>query len=229
MSEWGKGSGEWGVGERSTPPFPTPDSPLPKLELELKAVVAEPPAVRQCLLRAGASRRFAGVMQDQRFDRDGELGAKGEVLRLRTFLAADGTCEAVLAWKGPTTVAPGGYKQRAELELTLSPGAASPLAVALLQALGFREVLAIDRFVEYYRLDQATVRLEWYPRMDVLLEIEGSPAAIERAVNASGLPRDGFTPEALADFAARYERRTGLRSALTLAELAGERPTWEVG
>jgi hypothetical protein len=48
--------------------------------------------------------------------------------------------------------------------------------------------------------------------MDVLVEIEGEPDAIENAVRATGLSRDRFLPEPLPHFVAAYEKRTG-RSA----------------
>src|SRR5439155_2342357 len=59
------------------------------------------------------------------------------------------------------------------------------------------------------RLGQAVLRIEWYPVMDVLLEVEGEPAEIERAIAATGLPRDRFFPESLPHFVAAYEARTG--------------------
>jgi len=49
--------------------------------------------------------------------------------------------------------------------------------------------------------------------MDVLLEVEGEPPAIERAIAATGLPRERFLPESLPYFVAAYEARTG-RAAL---------------
>jgi len=58
------------------------------------------------------------------------------------------------------------------------------------------------------------VRIEWYPAMDVLVEVEGEPAAIERAVTATGLPRSCFLPESLPHFVADYERRTGRRARI---------------
>ena len=46
-----------------------------------------------------------------------------------------------------------------------------------------------------------------------LVEIEGSPAEIERAILATGLPRDGFSTDRLPDFALRYKARTGVPAA----------------
>ena len=89
----------------------------------------------------------------------------------------------------------------------------------LLRALGYRPVQVIEREIEIWRLGEATARLERYPRMDVLVEVEGEPAAIERLVAVSGVPRSEFTAEQLADFVVRFEARTGAR-----AELAGWPP-----
>jgi len=67
----------------------------------------------------------------------------------------------------------------------------------------------VDRAVEQYRLGDATLRLEWYPAMDVLLEVEGAPEEIERAIAATGIARESFLPESLPYFTAAYEERTG--------------------
>jgi hypothetical protein len=72
----------------------------------------------------------------------------------------------------------------------------------------------IEREIEIYLLGQATARLEWYPRMDVLVEVEGEPAAIERIIAVSGIPRSDFTAESLADFVRRFEVRTGAPASL---------------
>jgi adenylate cyclase class IV len=173
-------------------------------ELELKAVIPDPDALRARLLAAGAVRRFRGRMSDRRYDRTGELTARDEVLRVRSYLPIDGQSEAVLGWKGPTLRSPGGYKRREEIEIEV---AASPHE--LLTALGYEVVHAVDRDVEVFDLDGATIRIERYPAMDPLLEVEGTPETIERAVRASGIDRAAFTPESLADFVRRYEERTG--------------------
>ncbi|MGH7580422.1 MAG: class IV adenylate cyclase [Gemmatimonadales bacterium] len=176
-------------------------------ELELKAVVPDPDVLRRRVRSAGAVARFIGRMTDLRYDRAAELALRDEVLRVRTFHHPDGRIEAIVAWKGPTMRSPEGYKLRDEIELPI--GAAAPDPGRLLLALGYRPVHLIEREVEVYRLGDATVRLEIYPRMDVLLEIEGEPDAIERAVAASGIPRAEFTAEPLAEFARRFEQRSG--------------------
>ena len=181
-------------------------------ELELKAVVSDPSAVRDRLRGAGAREQFRGRMSDRRYDRGGELMARDEVLRVRTYAGTGGKTEAVLGWKGPVQRAPGGYRRREEIELPVS-AAASPHA--LLGALGYDVVHAIDRDVEIYDLDGATVRLEAYPRMDPLLEVEGEPAAIERAIHTTGIDRAAFSADSLAEFVRRFESRTGTPAILT--------------
>jgi adenylate cyclase class IV len=194
-------------------------------ELELKTVVAEPASLRARLLAAGAQLTFRGVMEDRRYDRDGALLARDEVLRIRRFIGAGGASEAELTWKGRTRRSADGYKLREELSCRIAAGADA--VGPIVEALGYRVSQAIDRYVELYQLAGAVLRVEWYPRMDVLLEVEGSPAAIEAAVAASGLPRAGFTAEMLTDFVQRYDARGGKRAALAVADLAGEPPAWE--
>jgi adenylate cyclase class IV len=177
-------------------------------ELELKAILPDHAALRARLLAAGAVERFRGRMSDRRYDRRGELAARDEVLRVRSYRRADGRVDAVLGWKGPVQRTPGGYKRRAEIELPVTADAtASPSA--LLTALGYEVVHAIDRDVEVFVLGGATVRLERYPRMDSLLEVEGDPDAIERAIAVSGIPRTEFTADPLAEFVRRFEARRG--------------------
>lgn len=182
-------------------------------ELELKAVVADPASLRQRLRNAGAVERFRGCMSDRRYDRAGELMARNEVLRVRTYYHPDGRTESVLGWKGPVRRSLEGYKQREEVELPVAAGASPD---ALLQALGYEVVHAMDRDVEVLDLDGATLRLERYRHMDPLLEVEGEPAAIERAIRATGLPRAEFTADSLIDFVRRFEARTGTPAVLAL-------------
>lgn len=192
-------------------------------ELELKAVVPNPAAARQALRAAGAERTFQGMLRDRRLDRKGGLTASDLVLRLREWTPSAGAGQAVLGWKGPTSVSPGGYKQREEIECAVADGTA---VLALLEALGYGVVQTIDRYVEVYRLADGMARLEWYPRLDVLVEIEGPPADIERLIAVTGLPRSACVPDPLAAFAARYEARTGRPAVLSEAGLKGEPPSW---
>jgi hypothetical protein len=127
----------------------------------------------------------------------------------------------VLGWKGPVRVSRG-YKEREELELPIASQSDSP--EALLRALGYEVVHAIDRQVEIYRLEGATLRVETYPRMDALLEVEGEPDAIERAIGVTGIPRSEFTADALSDFVSRFLARTGQTPVLARDKPADATP-----
>jgi hypothetical protein len=58
--------------------------------------------------------------------------------------------------------------------------------------------------------------------MDALVEVEGTPAAIEHAIAALGIPRDTFTGDRLLAFVDRYEARTGLRAAINDRQVASD-------
>jgi adenylate cyclase class IV len=193
-------------------------------ELELKALLSDPPTVRLRLLAVGAAVRFRGGMTDRRYDRGGELTARDEVLRLRTFHHAGGRIDAVLGWKGPVRRPDAGYKEREEIELGLSDGADGP--EAFLAALGYAVVHVVDRWVEVFEAAGSVIRLESYPRMDDLIEVEGEPAAIERAIGVTGIPRMEFSADSLSEFVRRFEARTGRAAVLAATGGMVHPPAW---
>lgn len=190
------------------------------IETELKALVPELAAARRRVESAGGRMTFSGRLEDRRYDRsDLSLAAVDHVLRLRVYRDASGkVARASLDWKGPSSTS-GSYKQREELN---SDVAGDPDQLGqILDRLGFTITMQIDRAIWQYELEGAIVRFEQYPRMDDLVEVEGTPEAIERAITALGLERDSFTAERLPDFVRRFETRTGRAAALSDAELAG--------
>ena len=188
------------------------------LEVELKSVVDDETRRRAAVESAGATLVFEGRLEDRRYDTpDHALAARDEVLRLRSYSTPTQT-HAELDWKGPTRREEG-YKLREELDVHV----VEPDALAtILERLGYVVTIAIDRVIVQYDLGGAMVRFERYPRMDDLVEVEGTPAQIERAIAALGLPREGFTSERLPDFVRRYETRSGRQAALSDAELRGD-------
>lgn len=174
-------------------------------ETEVKARVPDLKAFEASLTKAGATVEFLGEMTDHRFDRKAKLADKDEMLRLRIYRPQNGETRGELCWKGPVE-AEGEYRHRQEIEFEVS----DPWnALALLDRLGFTESLRIERIVTVYRLGSATLRVERYPEMDILVEVEGDPESIEKAVAVTGLPREEFLPESLPEFVSRYEKRTG--------------------
>ena len=189
-------------------------------EVELKAVLDSWRDRSTRLERAGATRVFFGRIEDRRYDTEARsLAARDIVLRLRIYRGIDGS-RAELEFKGATEYEDG-YKVRDEIGSRVS----DPEAVAhILSGLGYVVTREIDRDIEQWDVGGASVRFERYPRMDDLVEVEGEPDAIERAIAAIGIPRNAYTAERLTDFAIRYEARMGHRAALADAELAGNAP-----
>jgi adenylate cyclase class IV len=189
-------------------------------EVELKGIAytdAEAADARARLEAAGAELAYEGRLEDRRYDLpDKTLALRDHVLRLRVYRGE--TVTTSLDFKGPTGYADG-FKVREEL--TVSAG--DPVALArILEAMGYVVTREIDRSITQFTYAGATVRFERYPRMDVLIEVEGEPAAIERAIEVLGLPRERFTAERLPDFVLKFESRTGQRAALCDRELTGE-------
>ncbi len=185
-------------------------------EVELKSVVDDEAARRRRVESAGARMIFEGQLADRRYDTsDRRLTAADELLRLRTYSDAGGT-RASLEWKGPTRQE-GGYKVRDEI---VAGSADADALAAILERLGYAVIGEIDRDVAQYALERAVVRFERYPRMDALVEVEGAPPAIERAIAALGMPRSGFTADRLPAFVERFEARSGERAALSHRQLA---------
>lgn len=190
-------------------------------EVELKGIVhsdAEDQAARARLVGAGAELEFEGRLEDRRYDTpDRALALRDEMLRLRVYHEAQAQ-RCSLDFKGPT-----GYEDGFKVREEQSVQAGDPAALAqVLESLGYVITREIDREIAQYRVAGATVRFERYPRMDVLIEVEGAPEAIERAIAVLGVPRERFTSERLPDFVLRYESRTGQRAALCERELDGD-------
>jgi len=193
-----------------------------KHEFELKAALADGGvSLRRRMLATGWRLVFEGDMCDRRYDTpDRSLEGRDEVLRVRRMTAAGehrmtaGEHRPVLGWKGPASERLG-YKVRAEAETRVGD---SETTVRILKRLGFTEItLSIDRRVELYEKGGVRVRIEVYPRMDTLVEIEGDPRAVEERLPELGLPREAWKPWGLPEFVCRYEERTGLAARLATA------------
>src|SRR6476661_11226231 len=187
-------------------------------EVELKSVVDDFALRRSKVEGAGGTLIFEGGLIDVRFDTpNADLIRRDHVLRLRVY-ERNGKREGHLDWKGETRYE-NGYKVRDEISTSVGD---PDVFAAILANLGLRTVREIEREIAQYSLAGATVRFERYPRMDDLVEVEGTPEEIEEAIGLLGLPREAFTSGRLADFVMAFERRTGLRAAVSMRELSGE-------
>ena len=185
------------------------------LEVELKAVVDDLAERKRKVEAAGASLSFEGKISDRRYDfASHELTGRDEVLRTRRYQSR-GPTRTYLDWKGPAEMRDG-YKMREEITVPVED---FDSLEKILEKLGLQLTWEIDREIAQYQLAGAVIRFETYPRMDVLVEVEGEPDAIESAIEAMGLPRGMFTSERLPDFVESFEHRTGVRAAISDREL----------
>jgi predicted adenylyl cyclase CyaB len=187
-------------------------------EVELKAVVDDAAGARKRLETACGKLSFEGRLSDRRYDVESrELLGRDEVLRVRRYVAA-ASSKTYLDWKGPTETQDV-YKVREEVS-TLFEDFDS--LEQILTRLGFIVTMEIDRDIAQYELGGATIRFESYPRMDVLVEVEGEPDSIENAIEALGMARGHFNSDRLPTFVGRFEQRTGVRAAICDRELEGD-------
>ena len=187
-------------------------------EVELKAVVDDLAERRRKIEVAGAAVSFEGRISDRRYDFPSrELSARDEVLRTRRYQSPTST-KTYLDWKGPTEMRDV-YKIREEIT---TPVEDFDSLEKIIDKLGLQLTWEIDRDIAQYQFGGATIRFESYPRMDVLVEVEGDPAAIEAAIEALGLARGTFTNERLVDFVNHFEQRTGVRAAVSDREMNGD-------
>jgi predicted adenylyl cyclase CyaB len=188
------------------------------LEVELKAVITDLAETRKRAEKAGARLTYEGRLVDRRYDIESrELADRDEVLRVRRY-ESGGSAKTYLDWKGRTETQ-GPYKIREEISTLVDDFAATE---QILDKVGFVVTMEIDRYIAQYELGDATIRFETYPRMDVLVEVEGTPDAIEQAIEALGMARGEFTSERLPTFVSRFEKRTGVRAAICDRELTGD-------
>jgi predicted adenylyl cyclase CyaB len=187
-------------------------------EVELKAVIDDLDTRRKRMDDAGAELTFEGRLVDRRYDLPSrDLAQRDEVLRVRSYETPD-SVRTHIDWKGPTDSA-GAYKVREEISTVVNDFEG---LAAILGKLGYVVTREIDRKVVQYRLGAATIRFEVYPRMDILVEVEGEPPVIEEAIGALGMLRGEFTTERLSAFVDRFERRTGVQAAISDRELMGD-------
>jgi predicted adenylyl cyclase CyaB len=186
-------------------------------EVELKGVIDDFDTRRDAVVEAGGVLVFEGRLEDRRYDTsDDSLAGRDEVLRTRTYRIRGGEPRVSLDWKGARSIDQG-YRVREEQSLGVD--SLETLEI-ILARLGYRATMAIDREIAQFELHGAIVRFERYPRMDDLVEVEGDPASIERAIALLGMRRAEFTADSLATFAQRYKERTGVAAVLSDADLA---------
>lgn len=175
------------------------------MEIEAKFRVATPEAVRAHLRRAGGRRHGRMLEHNRIFDTAArQLLGKDCGLRLRRRQPLDAepadpvASAAVLTFKGPRL--PGPPKTREELETEVADG---KTCAAILNRLGFREVVVYETRRETWSLAGCMVTLDELPHLGTWVEIEGPDEdAIDRVRDRIHLDPEAMVHETYVEMAA---------------------------
>lgn len=185
------------------------------LEIEIKFVLDDPPALRRRLRALGATAGARVFETNACYDTPGEdLRHRGMLLRLRR------DAHATLTVKTPSPVADTEVKIRGEIETRVADAAA---ADAILRALGYHPVQVYEKWRATFGLDDCAVCLDELP-FGTFVELEGPRDALCPLARRLDLawPR-GIRRSYLALFE-ELRRRLGLNvEAPTFAAFAGVR------
>ncbi len=177
-------------------------------EKELRGKIDDLNKFRDQLNIAGAKMSKKGFMQDYYFDNPFlNLKSKNQKLRIR---AIDYKL-IQLCWKGPISVDKQ-TKIREEIEVGVKN--VEPL-IKIFEKLGFQNTRFYERYFETYLLYDVKIRIEQFPIMDILVEIEGEQHLINRAVTHLNISKDVFGPKTLVSFIKEYEIRNGTPAKLS--------------
>jgi len=187
------------------------------LEIEIKYAIADPHEFRARLLQAGA--RSEGSHFEDNFrldDARSSLAQGGRVLRIRRVEVPGADAHTLLTVKVPAVA--DGFPARREIELAVED---ATLALAALQALGFRVYWRYQKRRETFRWGDLEVVLDELP-FGYFAELEGPPAAIRAGVAALHLdPSEGLLVS-YAQLAAHVSALQGLPLAdMTFEEYTG--------
>jgi adenylate cyclase class 2 len=169
-------------------------------EIEIKLPVRDLPQIVRQLRRLATPSRGRDFEQNTLYDTpDSAFRRAGYLLRVRLETAAPpgdhrgGQARGVLTVKFPAPLvkraAASRYKERSERELTIRDQRRWP---GLLRSLGLPPSFRYEKYRTPFRLPGLHLDLDETP-VGVFLELEGAPAAINRAARALGFtPRDYF-------------------------------------
>lgn len=159
------------------------------IETEVKLRIPSAEAVAPMLQALGFRERTPAQPElSVLWDRGGELRTQGCALRLRRYAGT-----ALLTWKGPRTPDPL-LKIRPEWETAVTDGEALE---AILRALGFQPVLAMEKVRAVWVRDELSACLDETP-FGCFLELEGDPQAIRLAMEHLALDAGHVEPRSYA-------------------------------
>jgi adenylate cyclase class 2 len=174
-------------------------------EIEIKLRMDTPRARVAARLRSlGATLRRPRHFEDNYIvdDRKGSIARSGSLLRVRLAPPA-----ATLTYKGPRRIVRGA-KSRAEMETEISDGNA---LLKALERIGFRCTFRYQKYRTLYRCGSVLIALDETP-IGNYIEVEGSPAGIERISRKLGFARGDFITGTYYELFHLYGRANHIRS-----------------
>jgi adenylate cyclase class 2 len=171
-------------------------------EIEVKVVVTDPAGFEAKVTALGAKLLRPRCFEDNRlFDRDGLLAGEGRLLRLRSLGS-----RAFLTAKSKVDDAPSGFKVRGEAEIEVADAGA---AAELLETAGLSVAWRYQKWRTIWKLEGCAVTLDEIPHGS-FAELEGDPAAIDRAAATLGFARADYVTETYRDIHERWCRERGV-------------------
>lgn len=174
-------------------------------EIEIKLRMDAPRARIAARLRSlGAKLLLPRHFEDNYIvdDRKGSIARSGSLLRVRLAPPA-----ATLTFKGPRKIVRGA-KSRTEMETEISQGAT---LLKVLEKIGLRCRFRYQKYRTVYRSGRVLIALDETP-IGNYIEVEGSPAGIERVSGKLGFARDRFITVSYYDLFVTYRRANHVRS-----------------
>lgn len=147
------------------------------IETEAKFRLADPQAMRERLLAAGAEPLGETLEHNTYFDTpEGDLRRADCGLRIRIAETTAGGRSASMTYKGPRKEGP--LKVRAEEEISID----SPeVARAILAGLGYQPTISFEKRRESFALGPARVEIDELPELGFFMEIEADDEASVQA------------------------------------------------
>jgi adenylate cyclase, class 2 len=174
------------------------------IEIEVKFKIADPEEFSRRLAKAGAKLIKSGFERNIKYDRNGELHKKKELLRLRDYAG-----EADITHKRKTKAEAGhkGFKVREETVVNIE---SFERGKKLLEMLGYEKDWIYEKKQQVWVLDGIEVFVDELPQIGNFIEIEGSPEEIRKTAAKLGLHMKDASSSNYGEEYESYRKKNGL-------------------
>jgi predicted adenylyl cyclase CyaB len=174
------------------------------IEIEVKFRIGSIEEFSGRLRKAGAKLVKTGFERNIKYDRNGELNGKRELLRLRDYA---GEADITHKRKARQDPAHKGFKVREETVVNIE---SFERGKKLLEMLGYEKDWIYEKKQQVWVLDGVEVFVDEMPQIGNFMEIEGSPEEIKRTAAALGLHMKDALTTSYADEYEAYMKKNRL-------------------